>query len=742
MAKKKRIPSGAVTPSSQEATSAPAAGSVAMALPSEVSAGDKTVLLLAMMMFFAPALGVPNEEMLQDTLKSAVVSFFALIAAVLFMWNQRHRTEPLRWHVLMGLPVLVSLYAFSSIFWAHNAYLPGVEAIRWFIFGLIVWLGLNTISRERFDTLVLGIHWGAFAAAFWGLMQFWFDMKLFPQGPNPASTFVNRNFGAEFIVTTLPFSIYLLFRSTDKIKVFFTVLTLALNLVYVMACGTRAALIAITLTAIPLCIGLFIYRSSWKLREWTKGQKLIALGIFVYALAGFGSLPSGNESGDLKGLTAIQRTFVRSQSLSPTAVATEESFGMRRTMWSATARMIMDRPLSGVGGGVWEVDQPLYQPPGAGLETDYYAHNEFLQHIAEYGLIGWITIGGAVLYLALSAWRTFRDRHEPDGMDEGFIRMVALCSLFALFVVSNAGFPWRMASTCALFALGLAVVAASDARRGYTGWLTGVKAIPWSAMTSKVLLVAFLLCTVLAAYITQQATLAEQKIVRATKLALGVGQSGQPNHPNFVKTREEINTLIREGVAINPHYRKITPMVADQMAGWGDWPNAVWIWESVLGSRPYIMAIMANVIKGNFILKDYDRAQYWVGKMKALQPQSATARSMEVLLLDHTGRRAEAVQLAHRYLDEGTVDADLAINAFIMGKDVKDYGLAIQGLAWRSKLIPQETSQNHYKTGMLYFGMGDQAKALDSFRLAVQAVPPEVRDQVKALVPTTLQSKL
>jgi O-antigen ligase len=742
MAKKKRISSGVPSTPIQEPVSPSAGTSVATALPQEVRTGDWTVLLLAMMMFFAPALGVPHEEMLQDTLKSAVVSFFALAAAVLFMWNQRNRTTPLRWHVLMGLPVLVCLYAFSSIFWAHNAYLPAVEAIRWFIFGVILWLGLNTISRERFDTLVLGIHWGAFAAAFWGLMQFWFDMKLFPQGPNPASTFVNRNFGAEFIVTTLPFSIYLLFRSTDKIKVFLTVLTLALNLVYVMACGTRAALIAIILTSIPLCIGLFIYRSSWKMREWSKGQKLIALGIFVYAVAGFGSLPSGNANPDLKDLTAIQRTFVRSQSLAPTAIATEESFGMRRTMWSATTRMIMDRPISGVGGGVWEVDQPLYQPPGSGLETDYYAHNEFLQHIAEYGLIGWLTIGGAVLYLALSAWRTFRDRHEPDGMEEGFIRMVALCSLFALFVVSNAGFPWRMASTCALFALGLAVVAASDARRGYAGWLMGGRALPWSAMVSKVLLVAFLLCTALAMYITQQAALAEHKIVRATKLALGVGQSGQAQHPNFVKTREEINQLIREGVAINPHYRKITPMVADQMAGWGDWANAVWIWESVLGSRPYIMAIMTNAIKGNFILKDYNRAQYWIERMKALQPQSVTARSMEVLLLDHTGRRPEAVKLAHQYLDAGTVDADLAINAFIMGKDVKDYALAIKGLAWRSKLIPQETSQNHYKTGMLYFDMGDESKALESFRLSVMSVPPEHRDQVKSLVPAKLQSKI
>ncbi len=55
---------------------------------------------------------------------------------------------------------------------------------------------------------------------------------------------------------------------------------------------------------------------------------------------------------------------------------------------------------------------------------------------------------------------------------------------------------------------------------------------------------------------------------------------------------------LREGIAINPHYRKITPMVADELARWGDWKDATWIWESVLSSRPYVVAILANVARG------------------------------------------------------------------------------------------------------------------------------------------------
>ena len=46
-------------------------------LPPEAQ-GTAVVGILAAMMLLAPALGVPSEEMLQDTLKSIVVSFLAL----------------------------------------------------------------------------------------------------------------------------------------------------------------------------------------------------------------------------------------------------------------------------------------------------------------------------------------------------------------------------------------------------------------------------------------------------------------------------------------------------------------------------------------------------------------------------------------------------------------------------------------------------------------------------------------
>ena len=155
--------------------------------------------LLALMMVAIPAVGVPNEFMLQDTLKSILVSFFVLGAAFAFFWCARSERPEVCIHKLILLPLSLMVYAIGSMVWSHT-YLGGVEAIRWFLFSLVLFLGMNTFSLDRSTRLVWGIHIGAVMASLWAALQFWIDLRLFPQGPNPASTFVNRNLLAEFLV--------------------------------------------------------------------------------------------------------------------------------------------------------------------------------------------------------------------------------------------------------------------------------------------------------------------------------------------------------------------------------------------------------------------------------------------------------------------------------------------------------------------------------------------------------------
>ncbi len=719
-----------------------------MTLPLEISKGDWTVLLLSLMIFFAPALGVPHEEMLQDTLKSIVVSFATVSAALILFWRQRNRRDALRWHFLMWLPLALMAYALGSMVWSHT-YLGGVEAIRWFIFSLILWLGLNTLSRERLPYLAWGIHWGAVIASLWTVLQFLFDFKYFPQGPNPASTFVNRNFFAEFAVCTLPFTAILLARARMTAQIFLLAATLGFNVVAIMMTGTRSALVAMLLLAFVVPVILFIFRSQFAFRQWDSGRRIVAIGVLLATVLGLGMIQTQNpkmieeHKVEQRGLTALQRGFARVLSITRKEEYTVNSFSVRLVMWRATARIIETRPLTGVGAGAWEVDLPLYQKEGSQLETDYYVHNEFLQLMAEYGLVGWLFLLLLIAYLLRATWQTWRLR-KTDAEAEGPWRAIALASLLAFMVVSNAGFAWRMASTGTLFALTLAILAASDARLGLRGWSMATR-LPWKPLYSQVMAVAMMISLVLTAYISQQAAECEAKIVRAVKLALSVSQSGDPNNPRWDKTKAEMLKLIAEGVAINPHYRKITPMVADELAKWGDWKNAIWIWESVVTSRPYVVAIMSNIARGYVQLGDNKKALEFLYRAKKLQPNAPAVRSLEVILLSRTGNEAEGLRLAREYIKDDLYDFDLLNAAYVLAVRAKDWPMAVRSMELRIKSFPAQAVDSWLKIGDIYAAsdIKDETKALEAYKAALAAAPEKDRLEMRTRrIPSIYQPRL
>ena len=248
------------------------------------------------MMVVVPAMGARHEAPLQDTLKSTGVAFFALAAAFLYLWRRRvPGTNAVQWHGVLLFPMTLALYALGSMVWSH-AYLGGVEAIRWFLFGLIVFLGMNVWTIRRVALLAWGIHLGAVLASLWAALQFWYDWQFFAQGPNPASTFVNRNFFAEFVVCTLPFSVLLLTRVRDKTSVFLLAFSLAFNVVALMMAGTRSALIGLALLSILLPILVVRYRKGVVSSGWGMGLGLALAGVLMASVFALGSIPTANSS--------------------------------------------------------------------------------------------------------------------------------------------------------------------------------------------------------------------------------------------------------------------------------------------------------------------------------------------------------------------------------------------------------------------------------------------------------------
>ena len=712
------------------------------ALPQEVERGDWTVFILALMMFLTPAIGVPNELMLQDTLKSIVTSFAAVTAGLLFFWQQRNRRDGLRWHALMWLPLALMFYALGSMVWAHG-FLGGVEAVRWFVFSLILWLGINTLSRQRTPYLMEGIHWGAVACSLWTVLQFYFDFTYFPQGPNPASTFVNRNFFAEFVVCTFPFTAYLLAQAKTSSRITLMAFTLGFNIVALMMTGTRGALAAMWILLLVMPVIAYVCRKQFAFKTWDSGKRILACGVLMATVVTMGLINSGNPKviadrsyyGDAT--TAFDMAFKRTASIS----TTDGSLGIRFIMWKATGDMIKKRPLSGVGAGAWEAMQPLYQAEGSQLETDYYVHNEILQLLAEYGLTGWLFLLFLTGYLLTAAWKTVSNR-TPEGLVEAPVRAIALASLLAFLIVSNIGFPWRLAATGCMFALCLALLAASDARLSIRGPAAATR-LSWRPAYSQVLAVLMMVSLALTAYISQQAAATESKIVTAVKMALSISQSGDVNNPKWDKTKRDMLVLAKDGIAINTHYRKITPMIADELAKWGDWKNAVWVWESVVLSRPYVVAMMSNIARGYSQLGNNEKALEFLARCEKLQPKAVSVRSLKVILMSRSGKEAEAAVLAKKSLDEGIYDFDLLSAAHVLGMRKSDFDMAIKGLETRNSGWPASRADGYLKLAQIYTSyQKDDAKAAAAFKSMLQYTPEKDREAVRRQIPAQYQASL
>jgi O-antigen ligase len=739
MVPQKKHPKRLATPSEELVSSRTGAPT----LVTEVANGGWVVAILCFMMFLTPAIGASQETLLQDTLKSMVVSFSALSAGLLFFVQQRTRRENLRWHALMWLPVALMLYALCSMVWSH-AYLGGVEAVRWFIFALLLWTGLNTLSSERLPALAWAIHGGAVVASVWTALQFWNNFSYFSQGPHPASTFANRNFFSEYVVCTLPFSFWLLAQTrTSKLLLALT-FTSALSIVALMMTGTRSALVAmwlLLLVVFPL-VG-FLHRRQLAFSTWRWLKRSLVVLLLPATVLGLGSIETGNPTirGELRGQTALERGLLRTASVIGKDEFKTGSFSDRLTMWKATGKMIQANPLAGVGAGAWEVFVPLYQTAESQLETDYYAHNEIVQLLAEYGLVGWFFVLALLVYLTVAAWRTFKSRGGA-AQAEAPLRATALASLLALMLVSNAGFPWRLAGTGAIFAICLAILAASDARL-YKSSRWAATAMAWRPAYSRQMALTTVLLIALAAYISHQAAESEEKIVKAVQMALAISQSRDPNNPRWEPTKSAMLNSLGQGISINPNYRKLTPMVADEMARWGDWATAIRIWETVVPSRPYVVAILANIARGYLQTGHLEKAIYYLDRCKKIQPQAPAVRSLEIILLSRTGQESEAIRLTKKSLADNVFDHDIVNGAWVLGLRNGDYELAIQGMELRNRKWPAEQVDGLLKLGNLHaFQKNDEVKALSLYREALAAAPGEGKDAVKKQIPASFLAKL
>ena len=129
----------------------------------------------------------------------------------------------------------------------------------------------------------------------------------------------------------------------------------------------------------------------------------------------------------------------------------------RRDIWQATSQMISDNPWLGVGLGAFQFAYTRYDQ-SSGAQRVEQTHNDYLQVLADAGLVG---AGLTLLFVGLfivSALRAARTRHRRRRS----IVLGALCGCFAIGIHSFVDFNLQVTANTQLFLTLLALATPVD----------------------------------------------------------------------------------------------------------------------------------------------------------------------------------------------------------------------------------------------------------------------------------------
>jgi O-antigen ligase len=285
-----------------------------------------------------------------------------------------------------------------------------------FILGFLV---LRTVGRGRTIRTLLAVLVGAGAfQALYGLFELTrndprilFYRKMFSP-ESVTGTFVNRNHLSGYLEMIVPLAIALAIARmnmmTFGIKGFREKLLLWTS---------KGILLNVLILAAAVLMALAIVLSNSR-------SGLVVLAFTVFLFLGF-SVAVFSRTGFRQpwvGKT-VRATFlcVTVLAIAAGVGSTIRRFALddilhedRPQYWANTVEIVGDFPLFGTGLGTFSAAYGAYEEAGASEMRLVHAHNDYLEYLAELGLIGTVLLAGGVVYLAVSAYLAWRQRRNAQ----------------------------------------------------------------------------------------------------------------------------------------------------------------------------------------------------------------------------------------------------------------------------------------------------------------------------------------
>ncbi len=396
---------------------------------------------------------------LADTMVATSWAVFGLGGLGAVLWAAGRRSVHLA--VLLPLPFL--LYALGSVLWLAPAkWLAWREWLLWFQMWLVFALALH-FGRGRAQSwvlagtfLTLGLTGTGMAA--W---QRFVDPSWMMLGRVQADQFVGRSAGmfgipnslAGLLELMVPVCLVLLFsRAVRPVGKIACAWLAALFVFAVVLTGSRGGWmgIGIALLVWPLLAG----------RDWRK-KVLGTAAVLVCVVAGLWALYQGSDYARQRIDPFLEGKFETSRPL----------------IWKAGWQMWREEPWLGRGAAAYNVLFDQYRPRGFLNEPDW-THNDHLNTLIDYGLIGFALWFGAGLALGWVGWAAVRRaRRETVTTDNLFAlakwKLGLLLGLFAYAVHLLVDFHTKIPALAFAVAVVVAVLV-----RDEPAWWRPVRKVP------------------------------------------------------------------------------------------------------------------------------------------------------------------------------------------------------------------------------------------------------------------------
>lgn len=465
--------------------------------------------------------------------------------------------------------------------------------------------------REKIDLLLKVILWLTAVLALIGILQHLIGLDIIIQRIPPASTFGNRNLGAQFMLFGLPIAVYLFWKEPKtKHKLLFASLGITL-ISYVIMAKTRSTILGMAIQMAILIPWILIGVRYHLRKKFLKVSAVSVLCVLVSLLVAF-------------------YWYFSKQVESWGGELSFETINSRIPTWINSLQLIKENFFIGTGIGNWKVMFPKYSYAilddiqiAVDLRMEQ-AHNEYIQLFSELGIVGFLLLLGVIVFFIVEGLN-YLIRQKDEKLATQYVALVSC--LIGVSVTAFFSFPWHMPVHILLTLVLLGIIS-----QHHTDFFGRHFSLTVSPGIAKLITVALVLPLVVLTVWFHYS-----RIEGSDWMRLSVAQEGVSN--------ELALRYARKAHDIFPWMYESELKIGMAQTNLGDVIRAERTLLSFLDRYPYSLSGLALLSQVYITEGDYGQSAIFYERMLEINPKSGIARkNLALLYLYELNRPEEGIQ--------------------------------------------------------------------------------------------------